>query len=249
MTALRVLTALCGACAVLLAGAWAGGALKPARAEAGRPGRATDELAYEKRSEVGEIPVGDALEVNGQPMQLSIFYTSDPPEKVVQFYADAFEARGVMPILSGTPQLSHVAGFDRRDGLERFISALPEPRGQTLVLVGVTNPRRPPRLNRGPDDAGFPIPPENRGYLGYRSSDAGAEAESGQYVSSLPPSEVLAFYRSTLPARGWVERTQDGSPAMAVFGKQGSILSVAVQALDEKKGAAVFVNVTSGGAR
>ncbi len=180
-------------------------------------------------------------------MQLSIFYTSDPPQQVVQFYADAFAARGVLPVISADPQLANVAGFDTHDGLQRFISALPQPDGATLVLVGVTNPRRPPRLTRGADEAGVPVPKENRAYLGYRSSDEGAQAESGQYVSSLEPSALLAWYRRELPGRGFTERAHDSTPSMAVFAKEGSILSVAVQALGENAGTAVFINQTSGG--
>jgi len=242
MTALRLVFFLACAFAALFAGAWAGGA----RADAGRPSRATDELAYQRKSEVGEVAVGDSLEVNGQPMQLSVFYTSDAPERVVRFYGEAFQARGVMPIVSAEPGVAHVAGFDPKDGLERFISAVPEPSGMTLVIAGVTDPRRPPRFSRGAEAAGFPVPAENRAYLGYRSNDAGAQAESGQYVSSLAPAEVVAFYRRELTARGWTAK--DGSPGLAVFAREGSLLSVAVQALDEKKGAAVFVNQTSGGA-
>jgi hypothetical protein len=248
-SALRLVVFLALACAALVGGAGAGGALRPARAEAGRPSRATDDLGYGRHSEVGEISVGDSLEVNGQPMQISIFYTSDAPGRVAQFYAEAFAARGVLPILSADPGYQHVAGFDPRDGLERFITALAQPDGQTLVLIGITNPRRPPRFTRGAEGAGFPVPRENRAFLGYRSSDAGAQAESGQYVSSLPAAEVLAFYRRELPARGWSERPADGSPALAVFARGGSTLSVAVQALEEKAGSAVFVNVTSGGAQ
>ena len=240
---LRICLSLLGACAALWAGAWAGGALKPARAEAGRPPRATEDLRY---GETGEIAVGDSLEVNGQPMQLSVFYTPDSPRTVALFYAQAFDARGVAPVVSGDPQLAHVSGFDPKDGLQRFISALPQPGGQTLVMVGVTNPRRPPRFTRGAQEAGFPVPAENRAYLGYRSSDSGAQAESGQFVSSLAPAGVLAFYREALPARGWIERKDDGSASLLVFARKGAILSVAVQALDEKRGAAVFVNLTSG---
>ena len=92
------------------------------------------------------------------------------------------------------------------------------------------------------------ISKETRAYLGYRSSDESAQAESGQYVSSLSAADVLAWYRRELPVRGWAERTQDSSPALAVFGKSGHLLSVAVQTLGEK-GAAVFVNETAGGER
>jgi hypothetical protein len=239
----KLITYLLAACAVLWGGALAGGA---ARAGKGRTPRATDDLAYQ-RSEINEIPVGDSLEVNGQPMQLSIFYTSDAPPRVVEFYAQAFEARGVLPIISADPHLASVAGFDTKDGLQRFISALPQPDGQTLVLVGVTNPRRPPRFTKGADESGIPLPAENRAYLGYKSSDEGAQAETGQFVSPLSPAAVLAWYRRELPARGWAERAADGSPSLGVFAKQGAVLSVAVQALSDQAGSAVFVNQTSGG--
>src|SRR5260370_15551971 len=134
-------------------------------------------------------------------MQLSIFYTSDAPERVVQFYGEAFQARGGWPIASAEPGLAHVAGFDPADGRERFISAVPEPSGQTLVIVGVTDPRRPPRFTRGAGEAGVPVPEENRAYLGYRSNDAGAQAESGPDRSALAPAEGNAFYRPELTAR------------------------------------------------
>lgn len=243
----KIVVSLCGASAVLAFGAWMGGALTPARAEApARPHRVTDDLAY---SGNGEIAVGDALEVNGQPMQLSVFYTSDKPEQVGIFYADAFAARGVIPVVGDDPKMVHVSGFDPKDGFERFISATPQPDGQTLVLVGVTNPRRPPQFTRGAAQASFPVPAENRAFMGYKSNDAGSEAESAQYVSSLSTSEIVAFYRKELPGRGWAERRDDTNGALAVFAKDGSILSVAVQALDDKRGSAVFVNRTSGGSR
>ena len=245
--ALRSLCAACGAAAVVGLGAWAGGALHPARAQSGRPGRATFELAY--RHDRGEIPVGDSLEVNGQPMQLSVFYTPDRPRRVAAFYADAFHARGVMPVAALEDDLAHVSGFDPRDGLQRFISALRQPDGQTLVIVGVSDPRRPPRLTARPADGGIPVPVEHRGYLSFRSTDQGASADTGQYVSSLPVADVLAFYRRELAAGGFSERPQEGSASLAVFAKRGGLISVAVQALGDDRGSAVFVSSTSGDPR
>ena len=243
--ALRMLASLSVAAAALFAGAWAGGARGGARAASAPSPRAEVGPAYAQR-QGGEIPVGDSLEVSGQPMQLSIFYTADAPAQVVLFYARAFQARGVMPVLSNEAGLSHVPGFDRKDGLQHFITAIPQPSGQTLVMLGVTNPRRPPRLAHGAQDAGFPVPDESRAYLGYRSSDASGNAESAQFVSSLSPAAVLAFYRHQLIPRGWPERT--GSAALGVFVREEGVLSVAVQALGDKDGAAVFVNRTDGGA-
>jgi hypothetical protein len=244
--AAKLLLALCVAAMVLAAGAYAGGAFSPARAAAGRPARASDEQVYDRADpQAGEIAVGDALAVNGQPMQLSLFFTSDEPERVIGFYAEAFRARGLVPVVGG----ANVSAFDPHDGWQRFITAVPQPDGQTLVMVGATNPRRPPRLLDGAKTAGFPVPEENRGFLGYRSEDAGARAESAQFMSSLSPSGVAAFYRKSLLSQGWSERTQDASESMITFARNGEILSVSVQALDAKAGAAVFVNRTEGGAR
>jgi hypothetical protein len=240
---LKLLFALCAAGLLLLGGASLGGAFAAA---GGKPSRATDELAW---AHEGEISVGDALEVNGQPMQLSLFYTSDAPGRVVAFYAAAFQARGLLPIVSGEPSIGHVSVFDPKDGLQRFISAVPQPDGQTLVLVGVTNPRKPPRFMKGAETASFPVPRENRAFLGYRSEDAGARAESAQFVTSLTPAAVADFYRKELLAQGWSERKDDSSEGMILFGKSGATLSIALQALEEKKGAAVFVNRLEGDPR
>ena len=94
MIALRMALALAAASASLMAGAWAGGAFaSTGGSAAGRP--------------AGEIPVGDDLEVSGQPMRLSLFYTADPPGRVIAFYADAFRARGLLPVRSAPWQATH----------------------------------------------------------------------------------------------------------------------------------------------
>jgi hypothetical protein len=245
MTVAKLFVALSAALGVLFGGAWLGGGFARASAPAGKPSRAVDELAYQnENAEAGEIAVGDALVVNGQPMQLSLFYTNDPPEKVTWFYGDAFRARGLLPIIAGEESMAHVSAFDPQDGMQRFISAIPQPDGQTLVMVGVTNPRHPPKLMRAAESATFPVPKENRAFLGFRSEDAGLRSESGQFVSSLAPQEVADFYRKALSARGWAEKKGESSESMIMFHKGDATLSVALQKLDEKKGAAVFVTRT-----
>lgn len=243
--ALTLLLALCGGGLVLAAGAAAGGAFPAAHAAAGRPARVGEEQRYDRESEGGEIGVGDALCVNGQPMQLSIFFTSDAAERVVRFYAEAFRARGLTPVVSAV----HVSAFDPRDGWQRFITAVPQPDRQTLVMIGAINPRRPPQLLDAAAAAGFPVPPENRGFLGYRSEDAGSSAETAQFVSALPRAEVAAFYRRALGAQGWTERAHEASDDLFTFARGGELLSVATQSLDATKGAAVFVTRTAGGPR
>jgi hypothetical protein len=227
----KVILALIAAGLVLCGGAYAGGAFETPRTRAGVP--------YERASGA-EIAVGDALVVNGQPMQLSIFYTADSPERVIGFYTASFLERGLLPVTAA----GHVAVFEPKDGLERFVSALPQPSGQTLVLLGITNPRKAPKLLGGAAAAGFPVPPQSRAFLGYRSEDAGARAESGQFVTRQSAGEVAAWYRKELGALGFREGAS--TPGLLGFAKPGATISVGVQALEEKSGAAVFVNRLEG---
>jgi hypothetical protein len=232
MRSLRLCLALAGAGCALCGGAYAGGAFRvePAvRAAA----------AYDRASG-GEIAVGDALVVNGQPMQLSLFYTADDPARVIAFYTAAFLDRGLLPVTAA----GHVSVFDPHDGLQRFVSALPQPGSQTLVLLGITNPRKAPKLLDGAASAGFPVPPGSRAYLGYRSEDAGARAESGQFVTRKSAAGVAAYYRKELSALGF--REGNSTPALLSFSKPGATLAIGIQALEEESGAAVFVNRLEG---
>lgn len=240
MSALRLLLALAAAATTLLLGASAGGAfdrsVKPAAPAASYPRAA------------GEIPIGDALEVSGQPMRLSVFHTADLPSRVVRFYADAFRARGLIPILSGEDAPAHVSAFDPGDGLQRFVSALSQGDGNTLVMTGTVDPRRPAMLLPGADGVSFPVPSERRALLGFRSRDGEARAESARFLSSLSVGEVSRFYRQALGREGYVE-VAGGGEGFLSFQKPGASLSVALQKLAAQSGSAVFVTRIDGDAR
>ena len=236
MIAVRVAIGLAVAAATLGLGASVGGAFAGTAAAA--PGRAAARAA-------GEIPVGDALEVSDQPMQLSIFYTGDPPSRVVAFYADAFRARGLLPILTEAP--AHVSVFDPGDRMQRFVSALTQPDGQTLVLTGTVDPRRPAQLLRSASGASLPIPPGHRAFFGFRSRDGQVGAESAQFSSALSIREVAGFYRQALGRDGYVENA-GGAEGILLFHRPGGTISVALQRLSAAAGSAVFVTRIDGGA-
>jgi hypothetical protein len=250
MKSLRALCAGVAAIALLALGAWGGGAFPAARAGTGGPPRARIANEYPERAGAGEIRIGDALVVNGQPMQLSVFYTSDPAERVIEFYASSFREKGLVPIARSEGRLGHVSVLDPQDGLQRFITALPGPGGQTMVMTGAVDPRRAPHLVSAGRRAPFPVPEEHRAYLGYSSDDAGAKATAGQFVTALAPERVREYYRSELGARGFAERRGESTPGLLQFAKRsGEAVTVAVQALGDREGSAVFVNQTQGDAR
>lgn len=182
------------------------------------------------------IRVADALEVNGQPMQLSVFSTPDPAAQVIAFYTARFVERGLLPVTFA----GHVSVFDPKDGLQRFVTALSQPDRETLVLIGSTNPRKPPLLLRSARSANLAVPEESRAFLGYSSDDDGVHADSAQFVTAQSPEQVAAFYRRTMLAQGFRERG-DSAASFLQFDKGGESFSAGIQALDDKGGAAVFV--------
>lgn len=248
---LQFLVACAATFALFAAGAWLGGASASASPSSGAAAR-RDGLAagagFAARGAERELSLGDALSVNGQPMQLSIFFTGDPPEKVIAWYSDALARKGLVPFAHVEAQVGHVSVFDPDQGVQRFATALPQGDGETLVMVGAADPRKPPRLLAGARSAPFPVP-EQRGFFAYASDDAGIHSHNAQFVAALDPAAVLAFYRKTLASDGFAEVAAEGSEAMALFRKGSISLSVAVQSLGEKGGAAVFVSRLEGGPR
>jgi hypothetical protein len=250
---MKALRAICGAVAglvVLGIGAWAGGAVSVAQAGPGAPARAQVAGEYPRQDQAGLIPIGDRLVVSGQPMQLSVFYTGDAPASVADFYAANFREKGLVPIEKSQGPLAHVSVLDPEDGFQRFITAVPGPGGQTLVMVGMVDPRHAPQLVSAARKAPFPVPESHRAYLGYSSTDASVRADSGQFVTALPATQVLDYYRRELAARRFEERKSESSAGLLEFkGPDGETLTIAVQALDERKGSAVFVSQTRGEGR
>lgn len=246
MPLVRNAIAILASAAVLLVGAWAGGACAPALARSARPPREELPDPPPAHRESGQIPVGDALVVNGQPMQLSVFYTADRPSQVADFYSAAFRGRGLIPVATSDLQLGHVSAFDPADGLQRSVTALREASGQTLVLLAVSDPSRIALHPSREADVSYPVPDDHRAFLGYSSEDGNARAHSGQFVTNLAPARVADFYRLRLSAQGYAERTGEAGAGLLVFEKSGSVVSVASQALQERSGSAVFVNRTEG---
>jgi hypothetical protein len=188
------------------------------------------------------VPLGDGLVANAQPIELSAVSTSDPPPRVVAFYEAAFRKRGLVPLSRSTPLLGHVSAFDPHDRRQRFATALATQRGDTLVLVGATDPSRAPRPARASRDVPYPLPALSHGLLAYTSDDGGVHADTGQFVTSLPASAVLAFYRDRLGREGFSASTPAPSEAFATFSKAGGeTVTIAVQALDATRGSAVLL--------
>ena len=245
MRLFRTAIAVLATAAVLLTGAWAGGTCAPARAQGGLP-RAAIAAGLAEHRETAQIPVGDGLVVNGQAMQLSVVYTTDAPAQVIAFYAEAFRARGLLPIAAADRRFAHLSVFDPADGLQRGVTALVEPSGHTLILLSASDPQGLPKLLARAPEAPYPVPEAHRAFLGYSSEDGNAKAHSGQFVTSLGTAQVAQYYRERLGAQGYVERSDRSGEGLLVFTKGNGSVSIALQVLDQGGGSAVFVNHVEG---
>jgi hypothetical protein len=247
MQVLRTAIAILATATVLLVGAWAGGSCGPAQAQPGPSPRLGTAGDYAGRGESAPIPVGDRLAVQGQPMELSVFYTADSAAAVIAFYSDAIRRRGLLPIAATDERVGHVSVLDPLDGLQRSVTAVDERPGRTLVLLGVTDPRNAARLVGHAPQAPYPVPEDHRAFMGFSSEDGAARAHSGHFVTALAPKEVAGFYRDRLGAAGYAQLDGDAGTGLLMFQKKGTSVSVAVQALGERSGSAVFVNQVEGG--
>ena len=245
MRLFRTAIAVLATAAVLLTGAWAGGTCAPARAQGGLP-RAANAGGLAEHRETAQIPVGDGLVVNGQAMQLSVVYTTDAPAQVIAFYAEAFRARGLLPIASADRRFAHVSVFDPADGLQRGVTTLVESSGHTLILLSVSDPQGLPKVLARAPEAPYPVPEAHRAFLGYSSEDGNAKAHSGQFATSLGTAQVAQYYREWLGAQGYVERSDQSGEGLLVFTKGNGSVSIALQVLDQGGGSAVFVNHVEG---
>ena len=91
----------------------------------------------------------------------------------------------------------------------------------------------------------YPVPEQRRAFVGYESEDGQVRGQSGQFVSTLSPAEVARFYRAQLARRGFVERPES-APGLLAFVNGREQISVAMQSLEEERGAAVFVTRLEG---
>jgi hypothetical protein len=236
---LRVALAVLAAAVVLVVGARAGrGARSHHRGSGDVPGPNAERFG---EPYVGEAPirVGDALVASGQPMEASVFQTTDPPARVIGFYEAAFRARGMVPLSRSTALLGHVSGFDN-DGRQRFATALATGRGDTIVLVGAADPRHVPRFRPASREAQYPLPPRSRAFVASAAEDGGARAETAQFVTASTPDAVLAFYRGELGRQGH-EETSLGDGFSSFANHDGDLVTVAVRSLDAGASAVFLV--------
>lgn len=202
------------------------------------------------------IHLGDTLRVDGAPMEIDVAIVSDPPQQVATWYAKEWKALGLKAVIAGSGNLWHASVFDPGDGLQRSVTAIGQPDGQTLVMPTLTTPRHPVDPLHGARRSPVPVPPNARAYLDSEAVDSGVRGYSAQFLSPQTANEIVGFYARELPAKGWELIARDtpakgSDPWSASFRKGPAHLEVQAAPLErlspEGRGTAVFLTVDDPG--
>lgn len=201
-----------GGAAVLGLGLWIGApeaeaAGSGSQVRLGPPVRAADEAVA--------IPLGESMELFGQPSQLSLFWTVDSPEEVARLYTDTWKAAGFEPHLTRLDRATHVSAIDPETGLMRAVTILAQAE-ETLVLPAITDVRVMPDLTS--QRAPVPVPENARAYMGHSADDTSQLTFTGSYLVPLRPEQVLRFYERELAGEGYERREGFGKGAKGAKG-------------------------------
>lgn len=192
-----------------VAGAVLGGGLVLGAPEAvaNGPSRVRNLGAPSQEGNTGELPLGDSVSVFGRPMRMSIFWTSDPADKVARTYMDAWTKTGMVPQQFTIDKVTQVSALDNSDGpgagLQRSVTIIDNGQDR-MVLPGLTDVKVLPDLT--PRTAPVPIPSNALQYMGQVADDAGAVSYNGSFFTPMPASRVIDFYEAELGKAGYKAR-------------------------------------------
>jgi hypothetical protein len=148
----------------------------------------------------GEIPLGEGMELWGQPSRLNLFWTSDSADEVIRTYSDAWKAAGFEPKTTKQDRVSSVSMVEKASGLMRTITVI-DTQDQRMVIPGLTDVRIAPELT--PRHAPVPVPETARSYMAHVDDDGSSVSYSGSYLIPIRPAEVAEFYRVEMKKLGY----------------------------------------------
>lgn len=165
--------------------------------------------------------VGEQMQTNGLPLKVFVARSQLKPAELLEHYAARFNAEGFFippkPLKLKGLELPRLTALDTKSWWSYLVYVWPEADGTTTLILGAADLRgRKPKAERARNE--LPVFP-------------GAKAPFTSHVefaqlltfhTAAKDSEVIDFYRSTLPAGGWVEK-EKGS---GVFVRDGRRLQV-----------------------
>jgi hypothetical protein len=152
-----------------------------------------------------EVPIGDALELWGQPTRLDLFWTRDPVAEVTRTYVDAWKAAGFDPQVRKLDKVTSVSAVDNSTGLMRTVTVM-DSGDERLVIPGLTDIRVFPDVSSA--HAPVPIPEDADSFLANSADDTTSVSYSATFLMPTPADDVILFYMTEMKKRGYAEEAK-----------------------------------------
>ena len=149
---------------------------------------------------VGEIPVGDSIMLAGRPSKLSVFWTSDPTDKIVRTYQDSWAKADLYPEVKVIDRVTGVSAVDSKTGLMRVVTIIDQGQ-ERMVLPNITDIRVAPQLS--PRSAPVPVPEGVSQFMGHTADDTTSLSYNATYRAPYSSEQMIAFYQAELGREGY----------------------------------------------
>ncbi len=142
-----------------------------------------------------EVGLAESMQLYGRPARLSMFWTADPADQVIQYYADAWKGAANPPVIHRVDKVSSISEVDQASGLMRTVTVT-DLGDQRVVMPSVMDVRAFPDLSAR--TAPVPIPSDAHGYLAQVADDAHSISYHATFAVPLSPARAVDFYRQNL---------------------------------------------------
>ncbi|MHB1843472.1 MAG: hypothetical protein ACYCWW_01380 [Deltaproteobacteria bacterium] len=184
----------------------------------------------------GAVPyqIADEMRMGDAKLQMAGFQTSDPPEKVLEFYRQEFkrEKLFVPPAPLHIP-LQGVTAFEPAGKIEKTVLVLPGSGGPTRVVLSISpgeGLNEQSITGEGHVPAELPVYPKSDGVFRTDADDGPRASSTVTYAAHGNAAEVLDFIQKSLAEKGWTQLRQDpaevGEGLRYVRGAEGVQISL-----------------------
>ena len=157
----------------------------------------------------GRIPVGEAIEAHGVPMNVQSFMTDDPPRKVLDFYEAHFKKLG-LPMLGNGDMVTKfpypsVTVLDEAHDVDLSVIAVPSPDKRTMVFLALADMQPLVHdLDRAQTERfGGLVPyPKAQDPASMTFTDGEVKRVQVNFESGDSPKDIIAFYSRTFGELG-----------------------------------------------
>jgi hypothetical protein len=173
-----------------------------AQGSAKEPTLPDPDISY-PRKEPGATMVGDQLVSNGVPSKIYQFKTKDTPDKVIQYYEEAWKAKGYITHQEQIGAMTNIiAVTSPGKNLIKSVLAYIDPNDQlTMVFTSSSIMDLSDQYSKVPKD--IPVHPKSEVFSTFSSGGGDGDMHLIVHKNAYSASFVKTFYQNAMKQKGW----------------------------------------------